>query len=115
MNSKEHDKHIAYVSHLSHISSFMLGKTVMDKEDDEHAIYNMAGSGFESTVRLAKSSPEMWSSIFVENKKNIIESLDEYISNINNFKKLIELSDQKTLNDEMRRINGIKKILKGIN
>ena len=115
MNSKEHDKHIAYVSHLSHISSFMLGKTVMDKEDDEHAIYNMAGSGFESTVRLAKSSPEMWSSIFVENKKNIIESLDEYISNINNFKKLIELGDQKTLNDEMRRINGIKKILKGIN
>ena len=115
MNSKEHDKYIAYVSHLSHISSFMLGKTVMDKEDDEHAIYNMAGSGFESTVRLAKSSPEMWSSIFVENKKNIIESLDEYISNINNFKKLIEGSDQKTLNDEMRRINGIKKILKGIN
>ena len=115
MNSKEHDKHIAYVSHLSHISSFMLGKTVMDKEDDEHAIYNMAGSGFESTVRLAKSSPEMWSSIFVENKKNIIESLDEYISNINNFKKLIEVSDQKNLNDEMRRINGIKKILKGIN
>ena len=115
MNSKEHDKYIAYVSHLSHISSFMLGKTVMDKEDDEHAIYNMAGSGFESTVRLAKSSPEMWSSIFVENKKNIIESLDEYISNINNFKKLIEVSDQKTLNDEMRRINGIKKILKGIN
>ena len=115
MNSKEHDKHIAYVSHLSHISSFMLGKTVMDKEDDEHAIYNMAGSGFESTVRLAKSSPEMWSSIFVENKKNIIESLDEYILNINNFKKLIEVSDQKTLNDEMRRINGIKKILKGIN
>ena len=115
MNSKEHDKYIAYVSHLSHISSFMLGKTVMDKEDDEHAIYNMAGSGFESTVRLAKSSPEMWSSIFVENKKNIIESLDEYISNINNFKKLIEISDQKTLNDEMRRINGIKKILKGIN
>ena len=115
MNSKEHDKHIAYVSHLSHISSFMLGKTVMDKEDDEHAIYNMAGSGFESTVRLAKSSPEMWSSIFVENKKNIVDSLDEYISNINNFKKLIEISDQKTLNDEMRRINGIKKILKGIN
>ena len=114
MNSKEHDKHIAYVSHLSHISSFMLGKTVMDKEDDEHTIYSMAGSGFESTVRLAKSSPEMWSSIFLENKKNIIESLDEYILNINNFKKLIEVNDQKTLNDEMRRINGIKKILKGI-
>ena len=115
MDPKEHDRHIAYVSHLSHITSFMLGKTVMDKEDDDQAIYNMAGSGFESTVRLAKSSPEMWSSIFVENKKNIIESLDEYISNINNFKKLIETSDQEKLNNEMRKINGIKEILKGIN
>ena len=115
MDAIEHDKHIAYVSHLSHISSFMLGKTVMDKEDDEQTIYDMAGSGFESTVRLAKSSPEMWSSIFIENKKNIIESLDEYMLNINNFKKLIETSDQENLNTEMKKINGIKEILKGIN
>jgi len=115
MDAIEHDKHIAYVSHLSHISSFMLGKTVMDKEDDDQTIYDMAGSGFESTVRLAKSSPEMWSSIFIENKKNIIESLEEYILNINNFKKLIESSDQENLNAEMKKINGIKGILKGIN
>ena len=115
MDAIEHDRHIAYVSHLSHISSFMLGKTVMDKEDHEQTIYSMAGSGFESTVRLAKSSPEMWSSIFIENKKNIIESLDEYILNINNFKKLIESSNQENLNTEMKKINGIKEILKGIN
>ncbi len=115
MDSIAHDKHIAYVSHLSHISSFMLGKTVMDKEDDEQTIYDMAGSGFESTVRLAKSSPEMWSSIFIENKINIIESLEEYILNINNFKKMIESSDQDNLNTEMKKINGIKEILKGIN
>ena len=115
MDSLEHDKHIAYVSHLSHISSFMLGKTVMDKEDDEQTIYDMAGSGFESTVRLAKSSPEMWSSIFIENKKYIIESLEEYIVNINNFKKLIEGGDQENLNTEMKKINGIREILKGIN
>ena len=115
MDAIEHDKHIAYVSHLSHISSFMLGKTVMDKEDDDQTIYDMAGSGFESTVRLAKSSPEMWSSIFIENKKNIIESLDEYMLNINNFKKLIESIDQENLNTEMKKINGIKEILKGIN
>ena len=115
MDSIDHDKHIAYVSHLSHISSFMLGKTVMDKEDNEQTIYDMAGSGFESTVRLAKSSPEMWSSIFIENKKNIIESLEEYILNINNFKKMIESSDQDNLNTEMKKINGIKEILKGIN
>jgi prephenate dehydrogenase len=75
----------------------------------------MAGSGFESTVRLAKSSPEMWSSIFIENKKNIIESLDEYMLNINNFKKLIESGDHEKLNTEMKKINGIKEILKGIN
>ena len=72
MNSESHDKHIAYVSHLSHISSFMLGKTVMDKEKNENNIFDMAGSGFESTVRLAKSSPQMWSAIFKLNKKTTI-------------------------------------------
>ena len=114
MDSIEHDKHIAYVSHLSHISSFMLGKTVMNKEDDQDTIYDMAGSGFESTVRLAKSSPETWASIFVENKNNIVESLNEYISNINNFKILIENGDKENLSAEMKKINGIKEILNGI-
>lgn len=114
MDSTEHDKHIAYVSHLSHISSFMLGKTVMNKEEDQETIYDMAGSGFESTVRLAKSSPETWASIFVENKNNIVESLNEYISNINNFKILIENGDKEKLSAEMKKINGIKEILNGI-
>ena len=114
MDSIEHDKHIAYVSHLSHISSFMLGKTVMNKEEDQDTIYDMAGSGFESSVRLAKSSPETWASIFVENKNNIVESLDEYISNINNFKILIENGDKEKLSAEMKKINGIKEILNGI-
>ena len=114
MDSIEHDKHIAYVSHLSHISSFMLGKTVMNKEEDQDTIYDMAGSGFESSVRLAKSSPETWASIFVENKNNIVESLNEYISNINNFKILIENGDKENLSAEMKKINGIKEILKGI-
>ncbi len=74
MKADEHDKHIAYVSHLSHITSFMLGKTVMDKEKDEETIYDMAGSGFESTVRLGKSSPSMWTPIFHQNKKNIVDA-----------------------------------------
>ncbi|MDO6425035.1 prephenate dehydrogenase/arogenate dehydrogenase family protein, partial [Saccharophagus degradans] len=84
-----HDKHIAYVSHLSHISSFMLGKTVLEKEKNEKNIFDMAGSGFESTVRLAKSSPNMWSPIFIENKENILDSLNEYIDNLITFKNLI--------------------------
>ena len=85
MDSLSHDKHIAYVSHLSHISSFMLGKTVMDKEKNENNIFDMAGSGFESTVRLAKSSPEMWAPIFKLNKDNIIESLNQNIINLKPF------------------------------
>ena len=90
MDPKSHDKHIAYVSHLSHISSFMLGKTVIDKEQNERDIFDMAGSGFESTVRLAKSSPAMWTPIFKENKENILETLDEYIQNLERFKELME-------------------------
>ena len=114
MKADEHDKHIAYVSHLSHITSFMLGKTVMDKEKDEETIYDMAGSGFESTVRLGKSSPSMWTPIFHQNKKNIVDALDEYLKNIKNFKHLIETDNLSEMFNEMKEINGIKNILKGI-
>lgn len=114
MNAKDHDKHIAYVSHLSHISSFMLGKTVIDKEKNESNIFDMAGSGFESTVRLAKSSPEMWAPIFEQNKTNVIETLDEYIQNLTHFKKLMESEDFEAIRNEMKNTNYIKTILKGI-
>lgn len=114
MDPRSHDKHIAYVSHLSHISSFMLGKTVLEKEKNERDIFDLAGSGFASTVRLAKSSPAMWTPIFQENKENVLETLNEYIANLNSFKKLIEEDDFTGVNNEMQRTNHIKTILNGI-
>jgi prephenate dehydrogenase len=111
MDPKSHDKHIAYVSHLSHISSFMLGKTVVEKEKDERDIFDMAGSGFESTVRLAKSSPAMWTPIFKQNKKHVVKSLEEYILNLTNFKKLLENEDYEEVYNEMQSANRIKEIL----
>lgn len=114
MDAKSHDKHIAYVSHLSHISSFMLGKTVINKEKNERDIFDMAGSGFASTVRLAKSSPAMWTPIFKQNKENVIETLDEYIHNLQQFKKLMLQDDFTKIYDEMESTNHIKKILNGI-
>ena len=114
MDAVSHDKHIAYVSHLSHISSFMLGKTVIDKEKNERDIFDMAGSGFESTVRLAKSSPAMWTPIFEQNKENIVETLDEYIGNLKQFKKLMEAHKFEQVFEEMQKTNYIATILKGI-
>lgn len=114
MNADAHDKHIAYVSHLSHISSFMLGKTVIEKEKNERDIFDMAGSGFESTVRLAKSSPAMWTPIFEQNKENVIETLQEYILNLESFKKMIEENDFEGVYEEMNNTNKIKQILNGI-
>lgn len=114
MNPKAHDKHIAYVSHLSHISSFMLGKTVIEKEKNERDIFDLAGSGFESTVRLAKSSPEMWTPIFKQNKDNVLETLKEYIANLNQFKELMEKDDFDSVYHAMKDTNYIKQILKGI-
>ena len=114
MNPKAHDKHIAYVSHLSHISSFMLGKTVIEKEKNERDIFDMAGSGFESTVRLAKSSPDMWTPIFEQNKDNVVETLEEYIQNLTRFKQLILDNDFENVHQEMSNTNKIKQILKGI-
>ncbi|MGB5370697.1 MAG: prephenate dehydrogenase [Flavobacteriaceae bacterium] len=114
MNPEAHDKHIAYVSHLSHISSFMLGKTVIEKEKNERDIFDMAGSGFESTVRLAKSSPAMWTPIFEQNRDNVVETLQEYIHNLQEFKQLLEKGDYAGIFKEMDETNRIKEILKGI-
>ena len=114
MNPEAHDKHIAYVSHLSHISSFMLGKTVIEKEKNERDIFDLAGSGFASTVRLAKSSPEMWTPIFKQNKENVIETLDEYINNLIQFNDLLKQDDFESIFRDMKETNHIKDILKGI-
>src|SRR5690606_2329845 len=114
MNPDAHDKHIAYVSHLSHISAFMLGKTVIEKEKNERDIFDLAGSGFASTVRLAKSSPYMWTPIFKQNKVNIIETLDEYINNLVKFKEFMQTDNFDAIFKDMENINHIKDILNGI-
>ena len=114
MDAVSHDKHIAYVSHLSHISSFMLGKTVINKEKNERDIFDMAGSGFASTVRLAKSSPAMWTPIFKQNKENVIETLEKYINNLQHFKELMEQDNFSEIFNEMENTNYIKQILNGI-
>ncbi|MEC7813776.1 MAG: prephenate dehydrogenase dimerization domain-containing protein, partial [Bacteroidota bacterium] len=103
--------HSAYVSHISHISSFCLALSVMDKEKDEKNILNMAGSGFESTVRLAKSNKEMWTPIFTENKNNILAVLNDYIEKLQGFKDAIAKNDKEELNSLIHKANGIKKIL----
>jgi prephenate dehydrogenase len=113
-SAKQHDKHIAYVSHLSHISSFMLGKTVLEIEKDEKSIFDMAGSGFASTVRLAKSNPETWTPIFLQNKESILESLNAYIKNLNQFKEIITNESAEEVFAMMQNTNQIKSILAGI-
>ena len=114
MDPIEHDQHITYVSHLSHISSYMLGKTVIEKEKDHSAIFDLAGSGFSSTVRLAKSSPNMWIPIFKQNKENISGTLSQYIKNLSQFKYLLEADKFDELHQQIVEINSIREILEGI-
>ncbi len=114
MNPVAHNKHMAYVSHLSHISSFMLGKTVIDKEENERNIFDLAGSGFESTVRLAKSNPQTWTPIFKQNKTFVLEALSEYIHNLKNFETALKQDDFEQLYQDMNNTNIVKDILKGI-
>ena len=114
MDPSDHDKNIAYLSHLSHISSFMLAKTVLRKKSLKKNIFDLAGSGFESTVRLAKSSPETWTSIFNDNKSNITEALNEYIDNLKEIKTLINNNQKDVLFDDLNKINLIREILSGI-
>jgi prephenate dehydrogenase len=111
MDAETHDKHITYVSHLSHITSFALSLTVQALEETDKNIYNMAGSGFSSTVRLAKSTAQMWVPIFFENKENILESMDVYINELTALKKMIKEGDKTQLTDRINTANKIKKIL----
>jgi prephenate dehydrogenase len=112
MESHQHDIHAAYVSHISHISSFVLAATVLEKEQDEEAIFEMAGGGFESTVRLAKSSPQTWSPIFQQNKAYLLEAIDTYIEKMYRFRNLINKNKFAELEEFMSEANEIRKILK---
>ncbi|RIV19328.1 prephenate dehydrogenase [Fibrisoma montanum] len=114
MTPKEHDLHLAYVSHLSHISAFALGLTVLEKEKDEQAIFDMASTGFSSTVRLAKSSPQMWAPIFDQNRTNVSQALTDYIEFLQQFKQVIDDQDVTTSLAFMQRANVIRRVLEGI-
>jgi prephenate dehydrogenase len=114
MEAEEHDKHVAYVSHLSHVSSFLLGQTVLDIEKDEKNIFALAGSGFASTVRLAKSSPEMWAPIFEQNLDYLSQALQEYIMHLQKFHYHLLKRDTVELNRMMKNANEIRRVLDGI-
>lgn len=114
MESEEHDKHVAYVSHLSHVSSFLLGQTVLDIEKDEKNIFNLASTGFESTVRLAKSSPEMWVPIFEQNVEYLGQALLEYIMHLQKFHYHLMKRDTKELHRILKSSNDIRRVLEGI-
>lgn len=114
MEAEEHDKHVAYVSHLSHVSAFLLGQTVLDIEKDEKNIFALAGSGFASTVRLAKSSPDMWAPIFEQNLDYLSQALQEYIMHLQRFHYLLLKRDTKGLHQVMSNANEIRRVLEGI-
>ena len=111
MNSSDHDVHVAYVSHISHITSFSLALSVLDKEREEQNILDLAGGGFESTVRLAKSNGDTWAPIFLENSQFITEVIDNYIEKMNLFRKMISEKDKEGLKALMEEANKIRKIL----
>jgi prephenate dehydrogenase len=112
MDAYHHDIHAAYVSHISHITSFALANTVLEKEKEGDAIFELAGGGFESTVRLAKSSPAMWAPIFMQNRENVLDVLNEHISQLRKFKSCLEKENYPYLLELMENANKISKIIK---
>ncbi len=112
MEAEAHDLHAAYVSHISHITSFALANTVLEKEKEENAIFELASAGFESTVRLAKSNPAMWAPIFMQNKENVLDVLKEHIAQLTRFKESIEKEDNDYLMKLIENANKIRRIIK---
>lgn len=112
MEAAAHDLHAAYVSHISHITSFALANTVLEKEKEEDAIFELASAGFESTVRLAKSNPAMWVPIFMQNKENVLDVLNEHISQLRKFKACLEKENPEYLTELIENANKIRRIIK---
>lgn len=112
MQGDDHDVHVAYVSHISHITSFALANTVLQKEKEEEAIFELASGGFESTVRLAKSNPAMWVPIFKENRENVLDVLNEHISQLRKFKSCLEKENYEYLQELIEDANKIRRIIK---
>lgn len=112
MSADEHDIHVAYVSHISHITSFALANTVLEKEREEDAIFTLASGGFESTVRLAKSNPSMWVPIFMQNRDNVLDVLNEHISQLRKFKACLEKENYDYLQELIENANKIRRIIK---
>jgi len=112
MNAVDHDLHAAYVSHISHITSFALANTVLEKEKEDDAIFELASAGFESTVRLAKSNPAMWVPIFMQNRENVLDVLNEHISQLRKFKSCLEKENWEYLHELIEGANKIKRIIK---
>ncbi|HAY3552862.1 prephenate dehydrogenase [Elizabethkingia meningoseptica] len=112
MNAEDHDIHTAYISHISHITSYALANTVLEKEKEEDTIFQLASSGFSSTVRLAKSHPEMWVPIFRQNKENVLDVLNEHISQLRKFKSALEKENYEFLEELILNANKIRGILK---
>jgi prephenate dehydrogenase len=112
MNAADHDLHAAYVSHISHITSFALANTVLEKEKEEQAIFELASAGFESTVRLAKSNPAMWVPIFMQNRENVLDVLSEHIAQLKKFKSCLEKENKEYLQELIEGANQIGKIIK---
>ncbi|OQP63128.1 prephenate dehydrogenase [Niastella vici] len=112
MDADSHDMHTAYISHISHITSFALANTVLEKEKEDDTIFDLAGGGFESTVRLAKSNPAMWVPIFKQNRDNVLDVLNEHISQLKKFKACLEKENYTYLQELIEQANKIKRILK---
>jgi prephenate dehydrogenase len=112
MEAAAHDLHAAYVSHISHITSFALANTVLEKEKEENAIFELASAGFESTVRLAKSNPAMWVPIFLQNKENVLDVLNEHIEQLKKFRDSIKEGKEKELKGLIEDANKIRRIIK---
>ncbi len=112
MNSSNHDVHTAYVSHISHVTSFALALTVLDKEKDEKHIFDLASGGFSSTVRLAKSSPDMWTPILSQNRDNVLHVMDTYIEKMQAFREAIAEGDEDKVRELIEDANKIKRIIR---
>ena len=98
MSDEDHDKILTFTSHLPHVVAYNIVKTSMSHDEEvKDDIIKYSAGGLRDFTRIAASDPIMWRDIFIDNSTLIIQAIDKFIRNLDEFKKAISEKDSKKL------------------
>lgn len=91
MTPDEHDRALAFTSHLPHaVASALAGVTPT-------GWLNLTAGGFRDSTRIAAGDPDLWAAIFEANGPAVLGALDQFLLRIQDFRRIVAAGDHAEL------------------